>query len=173
MTSKIYRKILSDPLTPQMVLRTGLVNNIHLQSSKAKAFQGYIPSKMKAWYLTSFNGYENLIMGDIDVPPISTPKDILVKVKATSLNPLDIMMANGYGREMLSRIRNISDVREDNDFQIILGRDFSGEVVDVGMSVTEFSPGDEVWGAVFPSSQGTLAEYVTASEYSVSAIPYF
>ena len=128
---------------------------------------------MKAWYLTSFNGYENLMMGDIDVPPITTHKDILVKVKAASINPLDIMMANGYGREMLSRIRNISDVRKDNDFQIILGRDFSGEVVDVGMSVTEFSPGDEVWGAVFPSSQGTLAEYVTASEYSVSAIPYF
>jgi NADPH:quinone reductase-like Zn-dependent oxidoreductase len=36
------------------------------------------------------------------------------------------------------------------------------------MNVTEFSSGDEVWGAVFPSSQGALAEYVSASEYSVS-----
>ena len=124
---------------------------------------------MNAWCLSSFNGVENLTMEEINVPAIRTPKDVLIKVNATSLNPLDIMMSRGYGEQMLSKIRALSIARDNSDsFPLVLGRDFSGEVVDIGMNVTDFSPGDEVWGAVFPSGQGALAEYVSAPEYSVS-----
>jgi len=128
-----------------------------------------VPSKMKAWCLTSFNGVENLTLGEISVPAIRTPKDVLIKVNAASLNPLDIMMSGGYGEEMLSKLRTLPSVCDNSEcFPLVLGRDFSGEVIDIGMNVTEFSLGDEVWGAVFPSNQGTLAEYVSAPEYSVS-----
>ena len=77
-------------------------------------------------------------------------------------------MSNGYGKELLGKVNQLIDTCDKNDnFLLVLGRDFSGEVVDVGMDVTEYVPGDEVFGALFPSSQGSLGEYVSASEYSV------
>ena len=133
-----------------------------------KYSKNLVPSKMKAWQLTSFSGIDNLVLQDVDVPALSTAQDLLIKVKAASLNPLDAMMAKGYGNEVLRTIRGGMSANENVDgFPLTLGRDFSGEVVDVGMDVTEFSPGDEVWGALFPTSQGSHAEYVVASKYSV------
>ena len=136
------------------------------RKTKHKTFENYVPSRMKAWQLTNFDGVKNLAMRDTNVPTITSPKTVLVKVKAASLNPLDIMMAKGYGKEILGRLRTIAGVNYEC-FPLVLGRDFSGEVVDVGMDVMEYAPGDEVWGALFPTSQGSLAEYVAASEYSV------
>ena len=63
---------------------------------------------MKAWHLNDFNGVENIQMGDLRVPTINSPQDVLIKVNAASLNPLDIRMSNGYGKEILGII-NIFD----------------------------------------------------------------
>jgi NADPH:quinone reductase-like Zn-dependent oxidoreductase len=155
----------------QTLTRLAYSTSVHNKRYRKKenVSEHVVPSKMKAWCLSSFNGVENLTMEEISVPTIRTPKDVLIKVNAASLNPLDMMMSSGYGEQMLSKARALSNFCDNNDcFPLVLGRDFSGEVVDVGMNVTEFSSGDEVWGAVFPSSQGALAEYVSASEYSVS-----
>lgn len=59
----------------------------------------------------------------------------------------------------------------DSEFPLILGRDVSGVVVDCGSEVTHFAPGDEVWAAVPPWKQGSLAEFVTLTEYEVSHKP--
>ena len=169
MTS-VCGRVTQDLLRTKSLTRLTFSTTLHFKNynEKHKSRENVLPWKMKAWHLTGFEGIENLVLGDVDMPRISTPKDVLIKVKAASLNPLDIMMAKGYGNEVLSKIRTITSVNEDVDsFPLILGRDFSGEVVDVGMDVTEFCPGDEVWGALFPGSQGSLAEYVAASEYSV------
>ena len=95
-------------------------------------------------------GLANLKLENIEKP---TPSDdqILVKVRAASVNPLDwhfiegtpkIMRAMGVG------LRKPKDTR--------LGVDFAGTVEAVGKDVTQFKPGDEVFGG----RDGAFAEYV-------------
>lgn len=95
-------------------------------------------------------GVGNLKLEDVEKP---TPTDdqLLVRVRAASVNPLDwhfiegtpyIMRAMGVG------LRKPKDVR--------LGVDFSGVVEAVGKNVTQFKPGDEVFGG----RGGAFAEYV-------------
>ena len=127
-------------------------------------------SHMKGWQLESFVGTSGLIFQEnLKIPVITTTNDVLIKVEASSVNPLDVMMAKGYGRTILSGLRNnMCDIAK-ND-KIILGRDFSGIVVDAGMN-NDFQIGDEVYGATYPSSQGCHAEYVIASSISISQKP--
>jgi NADPH:quinone reductase-like Zn-dependent oxidoreductase len=94
--------------------------------------------------------------------PKPTPKDdeILVRVHASSVNPLDwhylegtpyiVRMANGFGTPGDPRI----------------GVDFSGTVEAVGKSVTRFKPGDEVFGGRL----GALADYVAVREARAVAL---
>ena len=170
MAPSLYGRALQGFLRSKALIRCVYSNSLHTEpyNKKCRTTELLIPSKMKAWYLTDFNGVENLIMSDMCSPTMNSPKDVMIKVNAASLNPLDVMMSNGYGKELLGKINQLIDAYDKIDqFPLVLGRDFSGEVVDVGMDVTEYVPGDEVFGALFPSSQGSLAEYVSASEYSV------
>jgi len=125
-----------------------------------------LPSLMRGWQLESLSGIGALnFREDIDVPILTTPNDVLVKVEASSVNPLDVMMTKGYGNSVLSNLRS-----KNND--LILGRDFSGTVMDVGMTASnEYRIGDEVWGATFPSSQGSHADFVTASTFTIAKKP--
>src|SRR6516162_10710778 len=88
--------------------------------------------------------------------PKPTPKDdeILVRVHASSVNPLDWHYLEGtpYMVRMDGGFGTPADPR--------LGVDFSGTVEAVGKSVTRFKPGDEVFGGRF----GALAEYVAVRE---------
>lgn len=127
-----------------------------------------LPSLMRGWQLESLSGIGAMnLREDVSVPILSTPSDVLVKVEASSVNPLDTMMARGYGNSVLSNLRP-----ENNGQGITLGRDFSGTIVDVGMTAcSEYKIGDEVWGATFPSSQGSHADFVTASTYTIAKKP--
>lgn len=84
--------------------------------------------------------------------------EVLIKLKAASINPLDIWMRHGYGKTLFETQRKPP---------IVLGRDFSGVVVDVGPRVwnfkvtiqihcTKWKPGDEVYGGIWPLHQGIL-----------------
>src|SRR6266498_5026096 len=91
-----------------------------------------------------------------DIPqPIPADDEVLVRVHAASINPFDIAVAAGYVAFMAST-------------PMTLGTDVAGEVVEVGKDVTNFKPGDEVFGAVVLHS-GTFAEYTTpkASELAL------
>ncbi len=91
-----------------------------------------------------------------DIPqPIPADDEVLVRVRAASINPFDIAVAAGYVSFMASA-------------PLTLGTDVAGEVVEVGKNVTNFKPGDEVFGAVVLHS-GTFAEYTTpkASELAL------
>jgi NADPH:quinone reductase-like Zn-dependent oxidoreductase len=99
-------------------------------------------------------GVPNLKLAEIDKP---TPADdqLLVRVRAASVNPLDwhfiegtpyVMRAMGVG------LRKPKDTR--------LGVDFAGTVEAVGKNVTKFKPGDEVFGG----RTGAFAEYVCVRE---------
>ena len=120
---------------------------------------------MKGWQLESFSGIGALVLNhEVKIPKITTPNDILVKVEASSVNPLDVMMTKGYGKTVLANLRS--------EESLILGRDFSGTVVDTGMSVKDYKIGDQVYGATFPSSQGSHADFVTASTLTLSHKPF-
>src|SRR5438132_2129268 len=105
--------------------------------------------KMKAIVYCDY-GLANLKLAEV-AKPTPTDDQILVKVHAASVNPLDwhfiegtpkIMRALGVG------LRKPKDVR--------LGVDFAGPVEAVGKNVTQFKPGDEVFGG----RDGAFAEYV-------------
>jgi len=91
-----------------------------------------------------------------------TPGDdeVLIKVRAASVNPLDLhVRGTPYVFRMLSGLLRPKDTR--------LGRDVAGQVEAVGKSVTQFKPGDAVFGAC----RGAFAEYVCASESKLAVKP--
>src|SRR5256885_1386531 len=96
-------------------------------------------------------GLANLKVEQIEKP---TPTDdqVLVRVRAASVNPYDWHFVEGSPkimRGMIGGLRKPKDTR--------LGVDFAGTVEAVGKNVTQFKPGDEVFGG----TSGAFAEYVT------------
>src|SRR5215213_6143530 len=107
---------------------------------------------MKAIILKEAGGPENLIVTDIPVP-VPKNAEVLVKVKAISINPVDVKTRKGSGL--------YNDLKSDEP--VILGWDIAGEVVQVGEDVTSLEEGDEVFGMVnFPGHGKAYAEYVAA-----------
>jgi NADPH:quinone reductase-like Zn-dependent oxidoreductase len=96
-------------------------------------------------------GITNLKLQEIEKP---TPADdqVLVRVRAASLNPLDGHFVRGMwlARLMGGGLRKPKDTR--------LGVDYAGTVEAVGKNVTQFKPGDQVFGG----RTGSLAQYVCA-----------
>jgi len=86
--------------------------------------------------------------------PVPKDNEVLIKVRATGVNPLDwrLMQGGPYILRILLRLGKPKIKRP--------GVDVSGDVEAVGRNVTEFKPGD----AVFGLCKGTFAEYVSASE---------
>lgn len=105
---------------------------------------------MKAWVIRDFGGPEVFEEAEIDKPAI-LPNHILVKVHATSVNPIDIKIRSGLVKAIAA------------PFPAVLHSDFSGIVEEVGEGVTTFSAGDEVYGCSGGMKGvygGALAEYL-------------
>jgi NADPH:quinone reductase len=93
---------------------------------------------------------------DVTVPrPTPAPHDLVVEVRAVSVNPVDVKVRNGG---------------DPNDTRI-LGFDAAGVVVEVGQDVTLYSPGDEVWYAGNITRPGTNADYHLVDERIVGRKP--
>ncbi len=102
------------------------------------------------------NEAESLI--DIALPqPTATGRDLLVKINAIAVNPVDY------------KIRQKA-VNEDGSYKVI-GWDAAGEVVAVGEAVTTFKPGDVVYYAGDLTRQGSNAEYQLVDERIVGSKP--
>lgn len=82
--------------------------------------------------------------------------EVLVRLKATSVNPIECRMRNGYGRRVFTKKRGF-------EFPLILGNDLSGTVERVGADVTNFQTGDAVFAAPDVKGQGSYAEYRAVS----------
>jgi NADPH:quinone reductase-like Zn-dependent oxidoreductase len=95
-------------------------------------------------------------------PEITAPDEVLVAVKAASLNRFDAMVAAGFLQGML-----------EHQFPVTLGRDFSGVVEAVGDGVTEFKVGDAVFGMIgnMVLGNGSLADRVVVSEQHLAHKP--
>jgi NADPH:quinone reductase-like Zn-dependent oxidoreductase len=102
---------------------------------------------MKAIVHCEYGSPDVLTLVDVEKP---TPADnqVLVRVRAASVNPLDLTIRGPWLLRPLFGMRKPKDTR--------LGVDYAGTVEAVGKNVTQFKPGDEVFGA----RNGALAEYV-------------
>ena len=101
---------------------------------------------MKALTLNGYDGLASLRFAEVPTPEPG-PNDVLVKMKAASVNPVDTKIARGYGGPSQRPLPHV------------LGRDGAGTVAKVGSAVTGFKPGDEVYGVGDPGRWGTFAEY--------------
>ncbi len=102
---------------------------------------------MKAITHCEYGGPEVLKVEEIE-KPVPNDNQVLVKVRAASLNPLDLTIRGPLLLRPLFGLRKPKDTR--------LGVDYSGTVEAVGKNVTNFKPGDEVFGG----KNGAIAEYV-------------
>ena len=113
---------------------------------------------MKAAVCDRYGPPHVVLIRDVERP---VPKDdeVLIKVRAASVNPLDWHSVRGspYIARMMGGLRKPKDTR--------LGVDVAGQVEAVGKSVSRFKPGDEVFGLC----RGAFAEYACATESAVAA----
>jgi NADPH:quinone reductase-like Zn-dependent oxidoreductase len=95
-----------------------------------------------------------LELQDIDTPAVGDD-EVLVRVRAASVNPLDWHFMRGAPY----LVRAIAGLSRPRARAGRLGADMAGSVEAVGTNVTEFRPGDEVFGGL--EHRGTLAEYIS------------
>ena len=109
----------------------------------------------------SSNG--SVSLKSLKVPDARSESDCLIEIQCAALNPLDFAMSNGYGSNVLEKLRGT---------EFVLGQEFSGICVEAGANVFDIKEGDEVWGAVDPWSKcGTLSEYVRVNEVDIARKP--
>lgn len=119
---------------------------------------------MKALVYTQYGSPDVLQLQEVANPE---PKEnqVLVKVHAASINALD------YRRfESVSAVGRFLEERMLKSVGKVLGADIAGVVEAVGANVTQFKPGDEVFGAA-AGSKGGFAEYACATESSLALKP--
>jgi NADPH:quinone reductase-like Zn-dependent oxidoreductase len=115
---------------------------------------------MKAAVYTRYGPPEVIRIADVEKP---VPKDneVLIKVRAASVNPMDwrLMRGTPYLLRMLAGLRK-PKVRR-------IGVDVAGQVEAVGRNATQFGPGDQVFG----TCRGALAEYVCTAQSALVIKP--
>lgn len=113
---------------------------------------------MKALVLNSFGAAPALQTID---KPVAQAGQVLIKIKGSGLNPLDVKIMAGEAKHAQTKL------------PAILGVDGSGIVEAVGEGVTGFKPGDEVYGMLggVGGIQGTQAEYLAADASLVALKP--
>lgn len=100
-------------------------------------------------------------IGFVDIPrPTAGPTDMVVRVHAAGLNPIDAMLPGGDFKPLLPL-----------ELPATLGSDVAGVVVEVGRDVTRFKPGDAIFASTFGLGPGTLAEFVRVPEAAAAPKP--
>ncbi|MFF3442210.1 NAD(P)-dependent alcohol dehydrogenase [Streptosporangium sp. NPDC002721] len=118
---------------------------------------------MKAFVLRSYGSPDVLDLTDVD-KPVPNDDEVLVRVRATSVNPYD--WHNMRGEPYVARLMGGLGLRAPR--LRVLGADVAGQVEAVGRNVTGFRPGDEVFALL---KQGGFAEYVCVGEDELAPKP--
>ena len=119
---------------------------------------------MKAFVLGSYGSSDNLDLTAVDTP-VPAAHEVLVRVRATSVNPYDWHHMRGEPR-VARMMPGTLGLRAPK--LRILGGDMAGQVEAVGEDVTEFRPGDDVFALL---EQGGFAEYVSVPERLLARKP--
>src|SRR5258706_8752923 len=109
---------------------------------------------MKAVRLLEYGG--QLVFDDVPTPTIARD-EILVKIKSTAVNHIDLVKASGTVRQILPI-----------DLPWIPGHEFSGVVEQIGSGVAAYAPGDDVFGT---SEMGAYAEYLAVTPATIARKP--
>ena len=114
---------------------------------------------MKAALIHRYGGNDQVRVADIPVPVMGA-MDLLVRVHAASVNPLD-------GKTRAGKLKTLLKYR----FPLVLGNDLSGVVSDVGERVTRFRKGDAVYARLDKDRIGTFAEFAVVREGAAALKP--
>ena len=113
---------------------------------------------MKAFVVETY-GKDGLRAANIAEPTVG-PHDVLVRVSAASINPLDKMVRNGEFKRLIKYKRPFT-----------LGHDLSGVVTRVGAQVQGFNVGDEIYARPRDLRIGAFAEYIAIDQADVALKP--
>jgi len=113
---------------------------------------------MKAFVVEAY-GKDGLRAARVPRPKVGD-RDVLVKVSAASINPLDKMVRNGEFKQLLKYKR-----------PFVLGHDVAGVVTQVGRAVRGFEVGDEIYARPRDLRIGTFAEYIAIDQDDVAHKP--
>lgn len=116
---------------------------------------------MRAIAYTTYGGPDVLELTDLPTPKVG-PDSVLVRVRATSVNPVDWKVREGYLDGLMDAV-----------FPVVPGWDVAGVVEQVGADAHEFAVGDEVYGYVRKDvvGGGTTAELVAAPVRTLAPEP--
>jgi len=115
--------------------------------------------QMKAIRIYEFGGPEVMKLEEVE-RPVPKSDEILVKVYASGVNPADYIVRQG-GNELLKPLLKLP---------MGLGLDAAGEVEEIGIDVTGFKKGDEIYG-VPNFLEGTYAEFISAKANQFAKMP--
>jgi NADPH:quinone reductase-like Zn-dependent oxidoreductase len=116
-------------------------------------------NSMKAIRFCEYGSADVVKLDDVE-KPVPNDDQVLIKVRAASLNALDVyLIRDSWLGRLMFGLRKPRDTR--------LGRDVAGVVEAVGKNITQFKPGDEVFGVC----RGSLAEYAVTPERALVIKP--
>lgn len=114
---------------------------------------------MKAVQIDRYSKEIRTVLRDIPRPGIG-PTEVLVKVKAAAVNPLELLILTGSVRLI-----------QEYSMPLTLGNECAGVVEAVGTQVTDFAAGDKVYSRLPLSKIGAFAEYVAVDHTALSPMP--
>jgi NADPH:quinone reductase-like Zn-dependent oxidoreductase len=116
-------------------------------------------STMKAVRMHGYGDIAALVYEDI-ARPEPAADEVLIKIQATGVNPVDWKIAEGFGKGWLGHAMPHT-----------LGCEVAGVVEAVGSTVKNFQVGDAVFGYTSLAREGTYAEYIAAKQSEITAKP--
>jgi NADPH:quinone reductase-like Zn-dependent oxidoreductase len=114
---------------------------------------------MKGAVIDRYGSNDRVKVTDVALPVIG-PMDLLVRVHAASVNPLDTKTRDGQLKALLKY-----------RFPLILGNDLAGVVTDVGAQVTRFKKGDAIYARLDKDRIGAFAEFAVVREAAAALKP--
>jgi NADPH:quinone reductase-like Zn-dependent oxidoreductase len=115
---------------------------------------------MQSYHIKDYSQPQGYELGQLPRPEIENATEVLIKVHAASVNPIDVKMASGAVKMMTSF-----------KFPYKLGYDCAGTVAEIGARVTRFKVGDEVYVRLPESMRGSWSEYAKTPEDALSLKP--
>ncbi|OKL64467.1 hypothetical protein UA08_00997 [Talaromyces atroroseus] len=115
---------------------------------------------MQSYHINTYSTPQGYELGQLPRPEIENADEVLIKVHAASVNPIDVKMASGAAKMIISL-----------KFPYKPGYDCAGTVVEVGSQVTRFKVGDEVYTRLPESTRGSWSEYAKSPEEFLALKP--